>query len=333
MFPSRRRLAAFAVPLLLVPAACGGGSEDDADLQQVDYLTSFNTFGRDAYVYVAIEKGYFEDEGLEVDVKPGTGSVDVMKLVASGQADFGAADFSTVAATVANEDIPVKAVGMVHQQSLAAIVTLADTGIEDPAELEGASIADQAGSTNQVLFPAYAEAAGFDGSSVTFVPSAPPSLPQLLASGQVDAIGQFVVGKGLIEAAAQGREAKFFPYSEFLPDLYGNAVVASDTLIADDPELVEKFTRALLRGLEYSIENPEETGDILAQYQPTQDPAVAAGEVELMADYVTGDDDALLGSIDEERVASIIEELTQGGAVTKPVEAGDLVALDLTPKD
>ena len=65
MFTSRRRLAALALPLLLVPAACGGGSEGDTDLQQVDYLTSFNTFGRDAYVYVAIEKGYFEDEGLE----------------------------------------------------------------------------------------------------------------------------------------------------------------------------------------------------------------------------------------------------------------------------
>ncbi|GAB3252006.1 ABC transporter substrate-binding protein [Kineosporia babensis] len=330
---ARRRAAVvvLAVPLLL--SACGGDSsaESSPDLAKVTYLTSFNTFGRDAYAYVAAEKGFFEEAGFDVEIKPGTGSGDVMKLIAGGQADYGVADFSAVAVALANQDLPLTSVGMIHQQSLAALVTLEGTGISEPADLAGKTIADQAGSTVTVLFPAYAKAAGFDGSGVKFVPSAPPSLPQLLASGKVDAVGQFVVGKGLIEAAAKDREAVFLPYSDVLPDLYGNTLLTTTETAESNPEQVQKFSAALLKGLQYSIENPDETGEILAAAQPTQDAAVAAGEVKLMAPYVTGEDGAAIGAIDEARVQGVIDELTKGGAITKDVTPADLVSFDLTP--
>ncbi len=331
---ARRRAAVLALALLLV-TACGGESGaggSEPELAQVTYLTSFNTFGRDAYAYVAAEKGFFEQEGLKVEIRPGSGSGDVMKLMAGGQADYGVADFSATAVALANEKLPLTAVGMIHQQSLAAIVTLEDSGISEPADLAGKTIADQAGSTNTVLFPAYAKAAGFDASGVKFVPSAPPSLPQLLASGRVDAIGQFVVGKGLIEAAAKDRQAVFLPYRDVLPDLYGNTLLTTTEKAENDPEQVQKFGRALLKGLQYSIENPDETGEILARAQPTQDAAVAAGEVKLMASYVTGSDGAAIGSIDETRVQAVIDELTEGGAITEEVAPADLVSFDLTPR-
>ncbi|WP_223878506.1 ABC transporter substrate-binding protein [Microbacterium radiodurans] len=291
------------------------------------YLTAFNTFGRDAYAFVAQEKGFFADHGLNVTIEPGTGSVDVMKLVASGSADFGIADFSAVAVTVANEDLPISAVAAIQQTTLAAIISLEGYGIEDPGDLEGKSIADQPGSTNEVIFPAYAEAAGFDASTVTHLPAAPPSLPQVLASHQADAIGQFVVGEPLIESVSQGKGVVVLPYGDELPDLYGNVLIASDDMIADDPELVSRFSAALLEGLQYSIENPDETGEILKKYQPTQDAAVAASEVGLMAPYVTGD--AELGSIDADRVASVIDILSP--AITGDVTPDDIVAFDLTP--
>lgn len=314
-----RILAAGAVAATaLTLAACGGtespsggASAECTETDSVTYLTSFNTFGRDAYAYVADDQGFFADNCLDVTIEPGSGSVDVMKLVASGSADFGTADFSAVVVTVANEDLPVTAVAAIHQRSLAAIITMADSGIAAPADLEGTSIGDQPGSTNQVIFPTYAEAAGIDASTVEFVPSAPPSLPQLLVSGQVDGIGQFVVGKPLIEAAADGASVNVLPYSDVLPDLYGNTLVVSDELLASDPDLVERFTSALLAGLEYSIDNPEETGEILQKAQPTQDPDVAAAEVEIMGDYVRGDGE-VLGSLDSTRIASIIEILAPG---------------------
>lgn len=323
------------VPTLFALSACAATpvpsatNTTPAEIEQVTYLTSFNTFGRDSYAYVALELGYFEEAGFDVTIEPGSGSVDVMKLLASGSADFGAVDFSAAVITVANESIPVTAVGAIHQNTLSAIVTLEGNGIESPADLEGKSFADAPGSTVQVSFPAYAEAADIDPSSVEFVPSTPPALPQLLASNQVDAIGQLVVGEPLIASVAGDREVIMLPYGDLLPDLYGIVLMTSDERAESEPEQVQRFRDALLKGLAYTIEHPEEAAAILVKYQPTQNVAVAQAEVELMAPFV-GDSDEI-GSIDQDRVANVIKILS--GAITGKVKPEDVVSFDLLPAE
>ncbi|MGV9362156.1 ABC transporter substrate-binding protein [Amycolatopsis sp. NPDC003731] len=319
----------------LIVTACGGsGDPPAAGREKVAYLTSFGTFGRDAYAYVAQEKGFFAEAGLDVTITPGSGTVDVLKLVAGGRADFGTADFTATAITVAKEKLPVTAVAAVHQRSLAAIISLDGRGITRPADLAGKKIADQAGSTNQVMFPVYAKAAGLDPASVRFVPAAPPALPQLLASGQVDGIGQFVVGRLLIEAAARGKKAVVLPNGDLVPDLYGNVVVTSKQLATRNPAQVQRFTAALLKGLGYAIEHPDELGAILRKYQPAQDAGVAGAEMRAMAAYVrpagfTGP----LGQVDEPRVGKIIGTLTDAGAVPAGALApGDVVSFGLVPR-
>jgi len=315
----RTRLAALLLATALATGACA--STDSASGQrsadEVTYLTSFNTFGRDAYAYVALEKGYFSEAHLDVTINPGSGTVDVVKLVASGRATFGTGDFAATVITAAKEKIPVTTVAMIQQRSMSAILTLADRGIATPADLMGKRIGDQPGSTNQVMFPVYAKAAGIDPAKVEFVPAAPPALPQLLVSGQVDGIGQFVVGTPLIEKAAQGRKVVALAYRDFLPDLYGNALVTAKDLPTKNPQLVERFRGGLLKGLQYSIDHPEETGQILRKYQPTQDAGVAAAEVVAMAPFVrpAGPPDAQIGGVDLTRVQNTITLLTEAGAI------------------
>lgn len=319
----------------LVLSACAGPassdqSSDNNDTTQetveVKYLTSFNTFGRDSYVYVAEETGCFADAGFNVEIQPGTGTVDVLKLVASGQADFGVGDFQGAALTIANEGLPVQIVSAIHDDSLAAIATAEGYGIETPSDLEGKMIADQPGSVNEVLFPVYAEAAGLDADQVEFIPAQPAAIPQLLASKQADAVGQFVVAGGLIKEAT-GEEAIFLPFSDYLEDLYGNALFASTDLIDSDPDLVDRFNEALHCGLEYTIENSEEAGEILQKYQPTQDAEVAAGEITAMAPYVG--DAVSDGKLDPERVDSILNLLFEREAITSEPVADDIVAFDV----
>ncbi|GAA0936817.1 ABC transporter substrate-binding protein [Actinocorallia libanotica] len=323
------RFAGIVGALVLGLTACGGGSGDGGDSpEKVNYLTSFNTFGRDAYVYVADEKGYFKEAGLDVDIKPGSGTVDVMKLLASGRADFGPGDFTAASITIAKEKLPVTSVAMIHQKTMAGIISLEGNGIAAPEDLEGRSIADQPGSTNEVTFPVYAKAAGVDAAKVKFVSSAPPALPQLLAGGKVDAIGQFMVGAPLVEKAAAGKKAVLLPYGDHLPDLYGNSLMTSTKLADEKPELVEKFTGALLKGLEYAIAHPEETGEILKKRQPTQDAAIAAAEMQAMAGYVRPEG-AAVGAVDQDRVQKNIDILTEAGAIPSGVTPGQLVDFDV----
>src|SRR3954467_10538389 len=129
----RSVIAVMAVLGLALVSACNGddkGGQADNGLQKVSYLTSFNTFGREAYAYVALDKGYFKDAGFDVKISPGSGTVDVMKLVAGGQADYGIGDFTAIAITLAKQKLPVTTVGMVHQRSMAGLMTLEGYGIK-----------------------------------------------------------------------------------------------------------------------------------------------------------------------------------------------------------
>lgn len=323
-----------AIVLLGALVACGGKEGAASEPTKVTYLTSFGTFGRDAYAYVAQDKGFFNEAGLDVTINPGTGTVDVLKLVASGRAQFGTGDLTATMITVAKEKLPVTAVAAIHQRTVAAIVALEGSGISKPADLVGKKIGDQPGSTNQVMFPVYAKAVGIDPAKVTFVPSAPPSLPQLLVSGQVDGIGQFVVGTPLIEAAAKDRKAVVLPYGDFVPDLYGNMLITSKDLAGRDPALVRKFSGALLKGLQYSIDHPDELGQILNKHQPTQKADVAAAEMRLMAKYSKPDGSAgPLGAVDKGRVEKIIQLLSDAKAIPAgSLQAADIAAFELAPK-
>lgn len=327
-------LAAAAVVTLTTAAACGSDSNDETPateqpLVDVVYLTGFGTFGRDAYAHVALEQGFFADAGFNVEIRPGTGTVDVMTLVASGQADYGVADLGAMVTTLAGEDLPVRAVAAVHQRSLVAIASL-DGRIDSPEKLEGASVADSPASTVGVLFPAYASAAGIDPDGVEWVPSAPQTLPQLLASGSVDGIGQFVVGQALLEKAASGQTVTMLPYADHLPDLYGIGLIAATDRIEQDPDQVSRFTGALLQGLEYALDNPEQAAQILAEHDPTQDEAVAAAELTAMEPYVRVAGTPV-GQLDRDRIDRMIELFTSTGTLASTPSADDMAAYDLVP--
>lgn len=337
-------LALLTAVLALAAAGCGGedgGAEEappaeeaaptetaqeeaaPAELVEIDYATSFGLFGRDAYAFVALEKGFFEDAGFDVSIVPGTGSVDNAKLVASGRLDYAPADFSAMVVTRANEDIPVKIVSFVHRQTLSAILTTADSGIEQPADLEGRTVADSPGSTVKVMFPLYAEEAGVDADAVTFRPAEPPALPSLLASGQVDAVGQFVIGKPLFDKATGG-EVVLLPYAEFLEELPGIGIIATDDRIENDPDEVRRFVGALNRGLEFAVNNPEEAAEIMKQHQAEVDVEIAAQELEIMREFVLPEGDEPLGFLEEDRIAGAIDIVRETFDLETAVDAQDV---------
>lgn len=301
----------------------GGSGTTSEETTSVVYLTSFNTFGRDSYVYLAEERGYFDEAGFDVEIRPGTGSVDVMKLLAAGTADYGVADLSATIVGIANEELPVTALAAIHQRSTTALMALESSGIASPADLAGKQIGDQPGSTNQVIFPTWAQAVGLDPETVTFVPTQPPALPQMLVSGQVDAIGQLSVGEPLIQAAAGDDAVVVLSYADALPDLYGNVLLTSTENADADPEKAAAFAEALLKGLADAVEDPQAAADALVAATPTQDVDVAVAELELMADAVEVDG-ATIGALDPARVDTMIEILA--AALDNPVTAQDIVA-------
>jgi NitT/TauT family transport system substrate-binding protein len=313
--------------VVLVPLALGGAVHARPAVDRVDYATSFGNFGRDAYVYVAIEKGYFRDANIEVSVTPGAASVDNIKFVAAGRLDFAPVDIGALVLTRANESIPAKVVSVVHQNTMSAILALEESGISQARNLEGKTVADAPGSTVRVLFPLYARKAGIDASRVTWRDAAPPALPALLASKQVDAVGQFSVGLPLFSTAA-GKPVTALRYARYLPGLLGIGIIASDEQIRANPGLVRRFTRAINRGLVYSIANPRDAARIMKRYQPLVNEAVAAQELEIMKFYVStqGSRRYGIGYIDPQKMRATVSVISNGFRLNRRIAATELYA-------
>lgn len=327
---------------LAIAAGCSSadGSDDTSSaggsktLEKVNYLTSFGNFGRDAYGWVAKDKGFFAEVGIEVDIKPGQGTGGNITQIVTGKADFTPIDLTGGLLQLGNGQAKdFIAVAGVQQRTMAAIATLAEKNISTPKDLEGKKLADTPGSVVRNLFPTYAKLAGVDPNKVTWVNGEAATLISTLASGTVDGIGQFVVGKPTVEAVAKGKKAVMLPYSDVMTDLYGNVLITSKTLAKEKPDLVKRFTAALLKGLQYSIEHPDEAGEILKKNVDTAIPAAAAAELRLMDAFVrSADSGAAIGTLDQQRVARSIAILQGAGAIPAGVTPEQIIDFELTPK-
>jgi NitT/TauT family transport system substrate-binding protein len=311
-----RRSLLLLLLALAVPAAGAARPTGQAAslVDKVNYATSFGQFGRDAYVYAAIEKGYFAKENIEVSVTSGTGSVDVMKLIAAGRLDFGVADIGALVVTKANENLPIRTISVVHQNTMSAILTLQESNITKPADLVGKTLADSPASTVRILFPLYARKAKIDPGSVKWRDAAPPALAGLLASKQVDGIGQFVVGRPTVSLAA-GKPIAALRYSDYMKGLLGIGVMASDDTIRNKADLTRRFVRALNKGLTFAIANPKATAAILKKYQPLTNETAAAEELEIMKFFVAtkGTRKNGVGYIDIGKMKSTRSVIVNGG--------------------
>jgi NitT/TauT family transport system substrate-binding protein len=301
-------------------------------LTSITYSTSFGNFGRDAYAWVALEKGYFRDAGFDVKIVPGAGSVAVAQSIAAGSVDFGPADVAAVALARAESGIPVRLTALIQQNTMAAFLALKSSGISKPSDLAGKTFADTPGSTVAVLLPLYAKRAGFDASSVKFVPSSPPALASLLASKRVDAVGQFTVGIPTFRAATQ-QEVVSLPYAKVVPGLVGLGLFASDKMIRERPGDVKRFTKALLKGEKWALDNPGQAGAILNQKVPLQDAKIAADELKIMKKYaVTADVRKRgLGLVDRKKIASTISIVNNFFHPKNPASVSSLYAPGFAP--
>jgi NitT/TauT family transport system substrate-binding protein len=339
---TRTLMAAALATTLVTAAGCSDDSGDKAsassgaNLEKITYLTSFGTFGRDAYAYVAKEKGYFADAGFDVDIKPGGGTLENLKAIVGGQAQFTPLDLTGLLLAAGAKQNPITgfaAVAGVQQRTMAAIISLEGNGIATPKDLEGKTLTDSPSSVVRNLFPTYAKAAKIDYTKVKWQDGTPQTLMGVLASGKTAGIGQFVVGKPTVEAVAKGKKAVVLPYSDYLQDLYGNVLCTSSAYAKSNPDKTKKFTAALLKGLEDSISNPAEAGQILKKYVPTANPQAAAAELTLMGPFVRSAASGVpVGALDGQRVARSIAILQGSGQIAAGLTPEKVIDFGVVPQ-
>ncbi len=222
-----------------------------------------------------------------------------------------------------NDNIPVKLLAIVYATPPHAIFALADSGIKGPKDLEGKTVADSAFSAIPLIFKAYAQATGIDAQKVKWIAADSAALPGLLATGKVDAIGQFTVGQPLLAAAVTPKTLVRLAYKDAGLDYYANGIIATEATIKDHPDVLKAFIRATFKGMRDAFANPTEAGEIMHKYHKEVSADVAKGETELVKELaeVPGHK---MGVIDPARIQRTIDIMVKSYPMKQPVQSQDM---------
>jgi NitT/TauT family transport system substrate-binding protein len=324
------------VTLLATAAGCGSSTKSDAKgPDKVTYLTAYGAVGRDAFAWVALDKGYFKKNNLDVKIQLGNAASTNLKELSAGQAQFAALDFTgAMIAAGKTKGQEFQAIAAIHQKNLSSVISLPKSNITTPKDLEGKTLVTATGGVGKLLFPAYAKLAGIDPKKVTFKEVATTQVTPTLVSGQAQGAATFLIGTGAIKKAAKVPSVNVLPYSNYLTDVYGNALITSPKLAKSDPDEVKRFRDAMLEALAWTIKNPEAAAKILVKYNPTAVEASAVGEITSMAPYVdSSSSGTAIGAMDQQRVARSIALLEGQGLIPAgSLTPSKIVDFAVTPK-
>jgi NitT/TauT family transport system substrate-binding protein len=200
---------------------------------------------------VALDRGYYKAEGLDVTIDPGNGSVDGINRVASGSYDVATADINSLIRYRDNPgNPPIKAVFMQMNSPAFAITALKKSGITRPKDLEGKVLGAPAADGAYANWPAFVKAAKIDGSKVKIENVGFPVREPMLMQGKVDAITSFAYSS-VVALRSNGfspEDITVMYMRDFGLELYGNALLASPKLMQENPEALRKFVRATIKG-------------------------------------------------------------------------------------
>jgi NitT/TauT family transport system substrate-binding protein len=312
MIRNLRTCAVFGVGLGI--AVLAGASS--AASKDVKFSLDFVPEGFHAPFYVALEKGFYNDEGLKVRISRGYGSADTVRKVATGEFDIGLAHVVPLISARVTQNVEVRGVMQYMERDMLAIWARDEGVIKTPKDLEGKTGATPPGNAQFVFFPALAKAAGFDASKVNWRTADATLLGPMLLQKQVDFIPLYLIhGPRLIpQAAERGIKLKALEYADYGLDTYAEAIIVKSDTIAKDATMVSGFVRGTLKGIRWAGDNPAEAAKIVVKHNPEMDLSAAVGAWQLTIKHMFTDKAKRdgIGRFETEKLKATIQAVVQG---------------------
>ena len=247
--------------------SCSKKKADNKVVFVLDWTPNTNHTG----AFVAQAKGYFAEEGLSVDIIQPSEDGSAM-MVAGGRAQFGVGFQDTIAPALINDEpIPVTAVAALIQHNTSGIISLKKAGIDTPKKLEDKIYATWDSPVEHATIQKIMEQDGGDFSKLKLIPSTVYDVVTALNT-EIDCVWIYYAWDGVkLELSGYDTNYLDFRMIDDTFDYYTPILVANNDFLKNSPETAKKFLRAMRRGYEFAVENPEEAADILCKAAPELD--------------------------------------------------------------
>ncbi len=258
--------------------------------RKINFAIHWIPRGDFAAYYLARERGYYAQAGMDVTIQHVLGNGPALQAVAAGTAQFCHADVTQMLQLQGrNPESRMRSLAIAADRTGTTLFFRKGKGINTPKDLEGRSIVDSPGSTAKALFTMVEKANKIDGSKVTWTNAAANAKIALMIQGGADAVATGLWSRVGILKSMKPEELGQFPFGDWGANIHGDSVMASEAFINGNRDLVRSFVKATLRGFKEGFEDPNAAVDairkqhielikesVLAEFEITKELAIGA---------------------------------------------------------
>lgn len=333
----KRRDFLFTLPALSALSAslaAPAARAQEERLLPLRFSLDYRITGQTAPFFLALSKGYYKAEGLDVTLDTGAGSVASITRIASGAYDMALGDVSSLIEFQSRNGDAVKAVYQYYNRAPFVIIGRKDRGItENFASLKGKRVAAAAVESTRRLWPMVERQLNLESKLFEWITTDFAVRDNAIVRGDVDAATYFHDSAVSLFSRLPPAQLSILSYQKAGLDLYGNAILASRKLISEHPEAVRAFLRATNRAIKETLVNPDAAMAAIKAREPLLDLALERERWNITRAYITGEDTQTdgLGAVRMAHVERQIAGVTATFALDRAPTGAQLYDLSLQP--
>ncbi len=308
--------------LVLVVAACFAASVQAQTRIRLSLDWVFE--GQTSFLHMANYKGYFKDEGLEVQIEVGTGSAGAFQRIVSGVYDAALGDMSSQIEFLSRNPglLRFQSVYVMYDQIPAGFFALKKSGIRSVKDFPGRVFMESPTGFSRRIWPLLAKAAEIDPNSVKWVTASPALRATMLINGDCEIISGFLsIPIDLVKRGVREEDIVTIPVSDYGIHYYGNTLLVSQKLIEDNPKAVAGLVRGFNRAFKEMLADPASSMKYLKQREPLVDEALELKRFQMVRPGMLTQNvrSSGLGAVNHERLQKQIDQVTQAyGLASSP---------------
>ncbi len=235
--------------------------------EKVVLMLNWYLYSEHAPFFIGKERGYYDQEGIDLDIQEGRGSGVTVQAVAANTATFGYVDVPTMIKAAA-KGAPVKAVGVVLQLSPMSVMGFAEKNIRTPKDLAGKTVAVTPGDSMSQIWPLFLKKTGVNEADFKTVAGDAQTKLNAVMTGQADLLLGYVMDQAIKLQDATGKAIYPIRFADYGVNLISSGIIVNSETLKTKPDLVKRFLRATTRALEDAEKNPEAAVDAMLKANP-----------------------------------------------------------------